>query len=53
MILQYLDENLTHQVFHFYIPLGHVFRYSDQTWRCTYFGVELPFVAGILLLKDP
>ena len=53
MMFQYLDGNLTHHVLYLYILPTLVLNLRDQPWRCTYFGAELAFVAGIFLLKDP
>ena len=49
MLLRYFHENLTYQVVYLYILLRYLFR--KQTWRCTYFGAELTFVAGIFSAK--
>ena len=32
---------------------AHILVLRGQPWRCTYFGAELAFVAGMFLLKDP
>ena len=53
MMFRYFDRNLTYQVLYLYILPKLVLNLSDQPWRCTYFGAELAFVAGMFLLKDP
>ena len=53
MVFQYFDENLTHQVIYLYMLHENLLNLTDQPWRCTYFGAELAFVAGMFLLKDP
>ena len=49
MLLRCFHENVTYQAVYLYILLRYLFR--EQTWRCTYFGVELTFVAGIFSAK--
>ena len=52
MMLQHFDGNLIHRVLYLYILPTLVLNLRDQPRRCTYFGAELAFVAGMVLLKD-
>ena len=52
-MFQSFDGNLRYQVLYPYIVPTLVLNLTDQPGRCTYFGAELAFVTGMLLLKAP
>ena len=53
MLFQHFDWDLTHQVLFLYILPSNHMNLRDQSWRCTYFGAELAFVAANFLRKYP
>ena len=53
MLCQHFDWDLTHQVLFLYILPSNHMNLRDHSWRCTYFGAELTFVAANFLQKYP